>query len=79
MQLYSLAEEATESKGGHFAKLKWFSIAKITILWRDLKFKRDHGPPGPPISAAYVLERIKMYRGYDQKLIINCLHVAMDQ
>ena len=28
----TLAEEATESKGGHFAKLKWFSIAKITIL-----------------------------------------------
>ena len=28
----ALAEEATESKGGHFAKLKWFSIAKITIL-----------------------------------------------
>ena len=52
---HALAEEATESKGGHFAKLKWFSIAKITILWRGLKFKRGHGPPGPPISAAHGL------------------------
>ena len=52
---HTLAEEATESKGGHFAKLKWFSIAKITILWRGLKFKRGHGPPGPPISAAYAV------------------------
>ena len=50
---WALAEEATESKGGHFAKMKWFSIAKLTILWRGLKFKRGHGPPGPPISAAY--------------------------
>ena len=33
VKLQSLAEEATESKGGHFAKLKLFSIAKITILW----------------------------------------------
>ena len=51
----SLAEEATKSKGGHFAKPKWFSIAKITFLWRGLKFKRGHGPPGPPISAAYAI------------------------
>ena len=43
----TLVEEAIESKGGHFAKLKWFSIVKITILWRSLKFKRGHGPPGP--------------------------------
>ena len=44
---YSLVEEATENKGGHFAKVKWFSIAKITFLWRGLKFKfkRGHGPP----------------------------------
>ena len=36
----------------HFAKLKSFSIAKITFLWRGLKFKRGHGPPDPnPISA----------------------------
>ena len=42
--LLSLPEEATESKGGHFAKLKSFSIAKITILWRGFKFKRGHGP-----------------------------------
>ena len=25
-------EEATQSKGNHFAKLKWVSIAKITFL-----------------------------------------------
>ena len=48
--LCTLAEETTESKGGHFAKLKWFSIAKITFLWRGLQFKGGHGPP---ISAAY--------------------------
>ena len=53
LHLLALAEEATESKEGHFAKLKWFSIAKITILWRGLKFKRGHGAPCPPISAAY--------------------------
>ena len=35
---------------GHCAKLKGFSIAKITFLWRDLKFKKGYGPP---ISAAY--------------------------
>ena len=49
----SLVDQATESKGDYFAKLKWFSITKITFLWRGLKFKRDHGPPGSPISAAY--------------------------
>ena len=38
-------------KGGHFAKLKLFSIAKITSLWRGQKFKTGHGPL---ISAAYV-------------------------
>ena len=53
-----LAEEATESKGGHFAKLKWSSIAKITILWRVLKVKKGHGPPCPPISTAYGTIRI---------------------
>ena len=47
------AEEATESKGGHFTELKWFSIAKITFLWEGLKFKRGHGPLGSPISASY--------------------------
>ena len=58
----TLAEETTESKGGHFAKLKWFSIAKITILWRVLKFKKGHGPICPPISAAYaVLAEIFQY------------------
>ena len=45
--IHPLAEETTESKGGHFAKLKWFSIAKITILWKVLKFKRGHGPLAP--------------------------------
>ena len=45
----------TESKGSQFAKLKRFSIAKITILWRVLKFKRDYGFP---ISAAYALSSI---------------------
>ena len=33
--------------GGHLAKFKWFSIAKI--VW-TLKFKRGHGPS---TSAAY--------------------------
>ena len=42
--LSSVAEEATESKRGHFAKLKWFSIAKIIFVWRGLKFKRGHSP-----------------------------------
>ena len=48
--LTSLAKETIESKGGHFAKLKLFCIAKITILWRVFKFKRGHGPL---ISTAY--------------------------
>ena len=34
-------------------KLKGFSIAKLNS-YRVLKFKRGHGPPGPPTSAAYV-------------------------
>ena len=42
--LLTLVEEATENKGGHFDKLKCFCIAKITILWRGLKFKREHAP-----------------------------------
>ena len=42
-----LTEEATESKGGHFAKLKWFSIVKITFLWRGLKYKKGHGLLAP--------------------------------
>ena len=33
--------------GGHFAKLKLFSIAKSAFIWRGLKFN------GPPISTAY--------------------------
>ena len=32
----ALVEEATESKRGHFAKIKWFSVGKITFLWRKL-------------------------------------------
>ena len=53
-----MAEEANKSKGGggHFAKLKWFSIAKITFLWRGLKFKSVHGPP---ISVAYAIRVCK--------------------
>ena len=35
-------------------KFQNFSIAKIEFLWRTLNFKRGHGPPGPPFSAAYV-------------------------
>ena len=27
--MMALAEEATESKGGHFAKLKWFLLQKL--------------------------------------------------
>ena len=46
----ALVEEATESWG---ATWKNFSIAKIELLWRALKFKRGHGPPGPPFSATY--------------------------
>ena len=34
-------------------KFQNFSIAKIEFLWRALNFKRGHGPPGPPFSAAY--------------------------
>ena len=44
----TLAEEATESKGDHLAKLKWFSIPII----RGLKFKRGHDPP---ISVTYAI------------------------
>ena len=51
--LLALVEETTESKGDHFTKQRGFSMAKITILWRSLKFKRGHDPPCPPISAAY--------------------------
>ena len=40
-------EETTESKGGHFAKWKSFSIAKMTFVWRGLKFNRCHGPLCP--------------------------------
>ena len=43
--------------GGHFAKLKWFSIGKNTFLWRGFKFKRGHSPPGPlflPPSYAFL-------------------------
>ena len=32
----ALAEEATESKGCHFAKLKQFSLVKIIFLWSGL-------------------------------------------
>ena len=39
-------------------KFQNFSIAKIEFLWRALNFKRGHGPPGPPFSAAYVSIRI---------------------
>ena len=67
----ALAEEATKSKGGHFAKLKWFSIAKITFLWRGLKFKRGHGPPGPPISAAYAVLLILEVQHYNSLLVLN--------
>ena len=38
---------------GHLAKLKRFSIAKIELLWRVLKFKRFHDPPGPSTFAAF--------------------------
>ena len=34
-------------------KFQNFSIAKIEFLWRALNFKRGHGPPGLPFSAAY--------------------------
>ena len=34
-------------------KFQNFSIAKIEFLWRALNFKRGHGHPGPPFSAAY--------------------------
>ena len=51
--------EDTESKGGHFAKLKWFSIAKITFLWRDLKFKRGHAPLAPLFPPPMTQEDIK--------------------
>ena len=43
----ALAEEATESNGGHCAKMKWFSIAK----------NRGHGHLAP-ISAAYKMSFI---------------------
>ena len=38
-------EEATESKVDQFAKLEWFTIAKITFPWRGLKFRRCYDPP----------------------------------
>ena len=44
-------EEAT-TIGGHLAKLKYFSIK---FLWRDLKFWRGLGCPGPPTSGNYVV------------------------
>ena len=47
----ALAEEATEIWGG--ATYEISTIAKIEFLWRALNFKRGHGPPGPPFSAAY--------------------------
>ena len=63
--MQSLAEEATESKGGHFAKLKWFSIAKITFLRRGLKFKRGHAPLfPPPINLQHLLTTIQYNMGY---------------
>ena len=40
-------------------KFQNFSIAKIEFLWRALNFKRGHGPPGPPFSAAYVILYVK--------------------
>ena len=36
-------------------KFQNISIAKIEFLWRALNFKRGHGPPGPPFSAAYAV------------------------
>ena len=45
--LLALVEETTESKGDHFTKQRGFSMAKITILWRGLKFKRGHDPLAP--------------------------------
>ena len=47
--MLALAGEATESKGGHFAKLKWFSIVKNSFLWRGQKLKRGHGRSGVPL------------------------------
>ena len=50
-----MAEETTESWGGHLVKFKWFFIAKIEFLWRAFKFKRSHGLP---TSATYVASYI---------------------
>ena len=40
--------------GRAILKNQKFSIAKIKFLWRALKFKRGHSPPGPPFSATYI-------------------------
>ena len=75
-QCWPLAEEATESKGGRFAKLKWFwiSIAKITFLWRDLNFKRGHDPSAPsPHFATYDADIVwKEKRCYSSYIIVGC-------
>ena len=42
------------SKGGHFAKLKWFFIAKITIL--EALNLRGAMAPLPSISSTYGCE-----------------------
>ena len=50
----TLAEEATESKGGHFAKLKRFSLQKLQIYAEVLNLRGAMAPYAslfpPPMS-----------------------------
>ena len=43
-ELNSLVGEPTKSKGGHFAKLKWFSIAKLYPYREALKLRGAMAP-----------------------------------
>ena len=65
-----MAKETTESKGGYFAKLKWFSTAKIIFLWKGLKFKRGHDPP---TSSAYAPNIC--YPRISTALVATCIHL----
>ena len=53
-------------------KFQNFSIAKIEFLWRALNFKRGHGPPGPPFSAAYA-------RGDDELTLVFVKRALLDE